>query len=147
MADNRLKGQDVVVRITRQGRLEAQITAVKDFAINVDAASIQEGYLGEPEDRFDDIVNGCSGSITVAHEGPEVLRLVQFIIDRAQRKIVGDDAKINVTARFNFPDGRRPRVMVRDLKFDQIPIGASGRAEYVNTTFSFKAPTPKILES
>lgn len=147
MADTRLKGQEVVIRFTRQGRLESQVTAVKDFTINVDLATIQEGYLGEPEDRFDDIVNGCSGSISIVHEGPEVLRLIQFIIDRAQRKIVGDDAKINVTARFNFPDGRRPRVMIRDLKFDAIPIGASGRAEYVGSTFSFKAPVPRILES
>lgn len=133
--------------MTRQGRLEGQVTAVKDFTLQLDVATVEQGYLGETSNRFDDVVNGCSGSFGVTAEGPEVLRLVDFISQRAQRRIsAAEDIRINVTARFNFPDGRRPRMLIQDLKFDAIPISAPSRTDYVGITFSFKAPPPRLIE-
>jgi hypothetical protein len=146
VADNRIKGQEVAIRITRQGRLEAQITAIKDCTLNLDSATIEEGYLNETSNRFDDVVNGASGSFGVTNEGPELLRLVDFISQRAQRRITGGDLRINLTGRFSWPDGRRARMMFSDLKFDQVPIAMPGRAEYVTSTFSFKCSPPKLLE-
>ena len=144
MAETRIKGQEVVIRLSRGNALEAQITAIKDCTLTLDLATIQEGYLGESEDRFDDVVHGASGSLTITHEGPEVLRLMMFIRDRAQRKATG---QINMTMRFNYPDGRRARVLVKDMKFDALPIASPGRVEYVNTPLAFKCPTPRLLET
>lgn len=147
MAETRIKGQEVVIRLTRQGRFEGQVTAIRDFSLQLDLQTIQQGYLGETSDRFDDVVNGCSGSLTLNAEGPEVFRLIDFIVRRAQRQIAaGEDVVISATFRFNFPDGRRARMAVRDMKFDAIPINAASRQDYVGISLPFKAPVPRLIE-
>lgn len=144
--ERRLRGQEVSVRITRNGVLESTITAIRDFSVSFDLEVITEGYLGETENRFDDIINGCSGSFSVALEGPELLRFVTFLSERAQRR---QDANIavNITTRLSLPDGRTPRVQIKDVKFDAVPINVGGRNQYVASSFSFKGPVPKVIET
>lgn len=147
--ETRLKGQEVVIRITRGGRAEATITAVKDFTLSFDIDQLDEGYLGEKQNRFDEVAVGSSGTITVTPEGPEVLRMIDFIVKRAARNPSIDIANsaVNVTARFEFPDGRRPKLIVRDLKFGTIPINVGDRKSFVSISFPFKAPLPKLVEA
>lgn len=147
MSETRIKGQEVTVRISRQRQIEASITAIKDLTIQFDFATLEEGYLGEKTMRKDDIFNGLSGSMTIDAESQDVFQLIEFIKLRAQRdpSISLADSRINATATFAFPNGQRPKIVVRDMKFDAIPIGVPSRDGYVNMTLSWKAEDARVL--
>jgi len=147
VSETRIKGQEVTVRITRQGVPEVTVTAIKDITIQFDMATIEEGYLGETTMRKDDIFNGVSGSMTIDAESQDLFELIEFIKLRAQRdpSIPVANSRINATATFAFPNGQRPRIIVRDMKFDAIPIAVSSRDSFVNASLSFKAEDARVL--
>lgn len=145
MAETRLRGQEVVMRLSRGGIVEGTLTAIKDFTVSFDLQSIEEGYLGETEKRFDDIINGCSGSFTVDAESPDLFTLMTFLSDRAARRINPNQQTINATARYQFPSGQSPRLIISNMVFDAIPLAAGARDTYVNATFNYKGPVPRFV--
>lgn len=133
------------MRLARGNVVEGTITAIKDFSFQYDFATIDEGYLGETSMRKDDIFNGISGSLTIDLEGQEALEFLEFIKQRAQRRISVNDSRVNATTRLTFPNGQTPRVLVRDMKFDAAPVNAPSRDAYVNTTLSYKAEDAIVI--
>jgi hypothetical protein len=147
VTETRLRGQEVSVRLARGGITEATLTAIKDLTIQFDFATIEEGYLGETVMRKDDIFNGVSGSLTMDSEGQEQFQFINFLVRRAQRAedTPVNQSRVNATARFTFPNGQVPRIVVRDMKFDAVPLAVPSRDAYVNATFPYKAETARIL--
>ena len=140
MADTlRVRGAEVQVRLTRNGALEKTLTAVKNFQFEAMFEVKQEGYLGETNDRFDDIYKGCQGTLTFHPESQDAWTLIGFIKDRASRRAPQADHHVNISFIANLPDGTRPRIMIGDLKFENIPMNAPARDAYVEMTLSFKA--------
>ncbi len=135
------------MRLARGNVTEATLTAIKDFTIQWDLATSEEGYIGETTMRKDDIFNGVSGSFTVDAEGQELLLLIDFIKRRAQRdaRTPVNTSRVNATVRLTFPNGQVPRIIVRDMKFDAIPLAVPSRDAYVNSAFSYKAEDARIL--
>lgn len=145
MAELRIRGQEVSIRITRGNTPQASITAIKDFTIQLDLAQLDEGYLGETTNRKDDIFNGVSGSFTVHPEGQDILLLNDFIKRRAQRDPSTINQKVNCTARLTFPNGDTPRVLISDMKFGPIPLTVSGRDAYVTNGYTYSAEDAKLI--
>jgi len=147
MAETRIRGQEVTIRLARGNQVEATITAIKDFSYQYETATISEGYIGETTMRQDDIFNGISGSFTVDHESQDVLLLADFIKKRARRSPEApiNQSRINATGRFTFPNGETPRVLIKDMKFDAIPVNIGSRDTYVNTTFSFRCEDALVI--
>lgn len=147
MAETRLKGQEVSIRLTRANRVETTLTAIKDLTIQWDFATQEEGYLGETTMRKDDIFNGMSGSLTIDAEDQALFQFIDFLKRRAQRRpdTPINESRVNMTARFTFPNGQTPRILVKDMKFDAVPIATPSRDAYVNGTFSWKAEDSRIL--
>jgi hypothetical protein len=145
MAETRIRGQEVSIRISRNANVESTITAVKDFTVQLDMATLDEGYLGETTMRKDDIFNGVSGSFTIDHESQDILVFMDFIKQRAQRRIPVNQSRANATGRFTFPNGDVPRLLIPDMKFDAIPISVPGRNAYVNSSFSYKAEDVRFI--
>lgn len=145
MSESRVRGQEVVLRIARGNVPEATITAFKSITIQYDFATIEEGYLGETTMRKDDIFNGLSGTLEVDHESQDLLLFLDFLKRRAQREISVVSNRVNATARFTFPNGQTPKVLVRDMKFDAIPVNIPGRAAYVNSSLPWKAEDGRVL--
>jgi hypothetical protein len=135
----RVRGAEVQVRLTRNGQLEKTLTAVKSFQFEAMLEIKQEGYLGESNDRFDDIYKGCSGNMTFHPESQDAWTLVAFIRDRAARRSAQADHHINVKFVANMPDGTRPSITIPDLKFSNIPFNAPQRDGYVEMTLTFNA--------
>lgn len=134
-----------MARITRGGRVEDTITAFKDFSFQYEFAQNSEGYLGETTERKDEIFNGISGSFTVHQESQDILFFQQAIKERAQRKVAVNGQRINITARLTFPNGETPRVIIPDVKFGATPNNVPGRADYVNTAFTYAAEDARII--
>ena len=140
MADSlRVRGAEVQVRLTRNGVLEKTLTAVKSFTFEAMIEVKQEGYVGESNDRFDDIFKGCQGTIVFHPESQDAWTLIAFVRDRASRRSAQADHHINVKFVANLPDGTRPSITVADIKFENIPLNAPARDQYVEVNLSFKA--------
>lgn len=125
------------------------MTAFKSLTIQYDFATIDEGYLGETTMRKDDIFNGVSGAVELDAESQDLFTFLDFIKRRAQRDptISLANARINMTARFTFPNGQTPRVVVRDMKFDAAGPNVGGRDTYVGVSLPYKAEDARVLTS
>jgi len=145
MSELRLRGQEVTVRLAQDGRILAEITAIKNLEVTFQFKKMEEGYLGERTQRHDDVFDGVSGSFTLHPEGDQALKLIDFLMQRTQRRVPAGQGVINITATYNFPNGSRPRVLIPDIKFDPIKLGTGGRDEYVAVDISFAADTAKII--
>lgn len=144
MSETRLKGQEVTLRLVREGAPESALTALRDITITLDMATLDEGYLGEKSNRRDEVYNGVSGSLTVVPEGPEIFTFIDFLKRRAQRDPATFGARINLTGRCSFPDGRVSRFVVRDLKFGSLSFNVPGRDQFTNVPLSWVADDIKI---
>lgn len=140
MADTlRVRGAEVQFRLTRNGVLEKTLTAVKSFSFEAMIEVKQEGYIGETNDRFDDIYKGCSGNVVFHPKSQDAWTLLGFVRDRASRRSPQADHRINVKFVASLPDGTRPSITIPDVKFENIPLNAPARDQYVEMTLSFKA--------
>ncbi len=140
MADTlRVRGAEVQVRLTRNNALEKTLTAVKSFTFEAMLEIKQEGYLGETNDRFDDIYKGCSGNLVFHPESQDAWTLVAFVRDRAARRSAQSDHRINIKFVANLPDGTRPSITIPDVKFSNIPMNSPARDQYVEMTLTFNA--------
>lgn len=135
MAEQRIKGQDIEVRLVLNGSLLDTLTAVKDLELVLKLERLQEGYLGEGTDRYDEIFKGVQGSMTIHWTNKKVFDLFWAIVNRAKRREPG--TVINLQATFNFPNGDRPRVLIPDLFFGDIPLATGGRDQYSATKLDF----------
>lgn len=138
MAEFRVFGKEVSIRITRSNALLREITAIRSFTFETRQRIITEGYLGETAMRQDEIFDEVGGSFTIVPEGMEVLDLQQLIQQRSSRRIANDE-QVSATFRVQFPSGVIARFTVPDMKFDPIPINVSSRDAYVDMTFTYKA--------
>lgn len=131
-----IKGQETKFSLSSPNGLEESVAKVKDATFTFDMELIQQQYLSEVADQFDDIFRGCSVDLTFDLTDPKVFTLVQAIIDRAQRRTPAS-GKFNVVSSLAFPTGRA-RLIFPNLKFAEIPTAFGGRDEYGEVKFSMK---------
>lgn len=145
MSETRIRGQEVSLRLTRNNSPERTITAFRSFTLQYDLEKLSEGYLGETTKRQDEIFNGGSGNFELDPESQDLFVLIDFIKQRAQRRLPVNTSKVNATARFSFPDGTTPRLVLSDMKFGSIPINVAGRESYVSSTFDYSVSDITLL--
>lgn len=135
----RIKGQETACVFTSPDGDES-VGDVKSFEAELDIQILEEGYLNETANRFDDIYNGVSGSIELHIESPDYFRFTQKVQDRAQRR-TSAEGKFSVTSTFKFPSGARFRLTFEDIFFGPLPLRAPSRGEYVTVTVAWKGST------
>lgn len=133
----RLKGQEVTLSITDPDGGDEPLGDVKSFEAELDIEILQEGYLGETSDRYDDIFHGVSGSVELHIETVRLLRFSELVEARSKRRAPAS-GKFNAQATFAFPNGESARISFEDIFFGPIPIRSSGRSDYVTVTVSWK---------
>ena len=142
MGRERIIGEDVTFGLTYNGALTTlNVVQAMDFSINT--KTLEEGYLGESVNRYDDILEGFSGKVTLHLDSEEAFIVSQAIFQRAQAR--DPSIKFNITMRATFPNGQTPRVILSDLFFDAIPFNVPKRDEYVNIELSFKCSNFTLL--
>jgi len=138
VAEFRARGVEATIRITRNGVLQTEITAIKDFTFETRQRVTTENYLGETASRQDEIFDEVGGSFTVNPEGSQILELQALVVRRSQRRVVNDE-QISSTFRIQFPNGVIARIMIPDMKFDPIPLRAPARDQYLELAFTWKS--------
>lgn len=139
----RIKGQEVAVAIVANNKLLDTITDVRSFSISLEVEQLQEGYLGETSDRYDDIVRGVSGNLELHFENQDILSLMRTINDRARRRTAG--SQINISAVLSMPNGDRPQIQINDCFFGPIPLAFGSRGDYGTISLDFKASNFEVI--
>jgi hypothetical protein len=134
----RLFGREVTIRLTQDGAMLSEVTAVKSLTFETRQRIITEGYLGESAQRQDEIFDEVGGSIALHLEGADILLLQQAVVQRSSKRSA-NPTKISINFRAQFPNGIVARFTVPDVKFDPIPFNVSGRDAYVDTTLTYKS--------
>ena len=132
----RIKGQDVVVDVIKNGAVVNSVVNVRNFEMELLMETIEEEYLGQTTKAYDDIYNGASCTMSCHPENDGIFDLLDAIKARAQRRTPG--VKFNVKATLAFPGGDRVRVVFPDVSWSGGGIGFSDRKSYGTTNLGFK---------
>lgn len=143
MAQQRIKGQEVEVRLIVNNRLKDTITDVRSFEVAMQLEILKEGYLGETTDRRDEVFRGVRGRMELHFENQDILTLAQQIVDRARRRQPG--TQINVKAALAFPSGVRKIVLIENCFFGEIPISAGSRSDFLTVSLEFEAEALRFI--
>jgi hypothetical protein len=140
----RIKGSEVnVIMTSPQGR-EESIDAVGSIDFTIQLELLNEGYLGESSNRYDDIFNGIEGTLELHLERGAFFALIERIKQRAQRRTPSSD-RFDFMFVFNFPNGDRVRTLFSDVFFGAIPVNSNARGEYVSASIPFGCTDGRFL--
>jgi hypothetical protein len=138
----RIKGQETVISIVRDGVLEAELTDIQSFNATLMLELIQQGYLGETSDRFDEVFKGSKFDFEMHHHSQDWVTFNKALIDRARRRT--PNVVINVQSTFNFPNGDTPTWAWPDAFFGEVGVNLPGRAEYMKTKYQGGCSEPDL---
>jgi len=136
MADQRLKGQEISIRIIQAGNVVGSIDAISAFNDTVALELKEQGYLGETVNRFDEILNGFGGDMEFHVVKSDWHSLVESIIARATRK--QPDLVFNVVRTDFYPNQDTAIYTYQDVKWGPIPTAVASRGDYVKPRMEFR---------
>lgn len=139
----RIKGQETEVMLLVDGKTQAALTDVKSFEMAFMLDILSEGYLGETTERKDTIFKGVRGNLELHFESADVFKFFTAVVDKARRRTPG--TKINVKTTLNFPGGDRPRVIIPNVSFGEIPISFGSRDDYGSIKLEWEAAEAQII--
>ena len=133
----RIKGQEVVIGFTNPDGDQEGLEDITNFEAELDIETLQEGYLGETADRYDDIYHGVSGTVELHLESKDYFSFTERVQDRSERRTPASGT-FTATASFQFPNGDRVRLTFEDIFFGALPVRVPSRGEYVTVTIAWK---------
>lgn len=133
----RIKGQEVALVFSSPAGVEEGLVDVQSFEAELDVEILQEKFLGETADRYDDIYNGVSGNAEFQIETVQYFRFTERVQERSQRRTPAD-AQFQIVAAFAFPNGTRARLIFEDVFWGPLPIRTPSRNEYVTVRVEWK---------
>lgn len=135
MAEQRLKGQEVSIRIIEAGNVVESIDSISTFNDATKLEIKEAGYLGETVNRFDEILNGYGGNFEFHVRKAAWSTLIRAITDRAQRR--RPELVFNIIRTDLFPNGESNIITYIDVAWGEVPQTIGGRGEYVKVAMSF----------
>ena len=139
----RIKGQEVEVLLVVNGEPQAALFDIKSFEMAFQQEILSEGYLGETTNRRDSIFKGISGRFEAHVENQEFLTFFTTLVDKARRRAPGTQINLKVT--LNFPNGDRPRILIPDAEFGELPLNFGSRQDYGSVSITFEAAEASVL--
>ena len=130
--DLRLKGQETSVQVVQDGQLVASISAVSSFSDKIALEVLEEGFLGEAVNRFDEVLNGFGGQFEFQHSDPEWINFENAIVARATRE--QPNSVFNIVRTLFYANGQTAVVSYRDVRFGELAGTTGGRKEYDKVT-------------
>lgn len=136
MSDQRLKGQEISIRVVRAGVVLTQIDSIMSFNDSVALELKEAGYLGETVNRFDEILNGFGGDMEFHVTRSDWETLTLSIIERATR--VQPLLVFNVVRADFFPNGDTNVYTYQDVFWGPIPTSIPSRGDYLKPRMEFR---------
>jgi hypothetical protein len=136
MSDPRLKGQEISVRVVNAGTVVSEIDSVGSFDDNVDLKEMEDGFLGEQVNRFDNALNGYGGNFEMQLTQANWILLKQAVVRKAQR--VDSAVTFNIVVTDLYPNGDSAITTYVDVTFGPIPKTVASRTDFAKVKWSFK---------
>lgn len=132
----RLKGQEISVRVVNDGVVAAEFDSIASFEDNTDIKEMEDGFLGEQVNRFDNALNGFGGGFEMQLTSANWLLLKQAVIAKAKRET--PQVVFNVVVTDLFANGDSVITTYSDVTFGPIPKSVASRTDFVKVKWSFK---------
>jgi len=145
VADSRLKGQEVEVRVTRAGSVENAIAAIGTFNDQVMLETKQDGFLGELTDRFDDIMRGYGFDLEFQVSEAAWIDFQEAMIARSQR--LTPDVVFNVIRTDFYSNGDTLIITYMDVKFGAQPTTIASRGDFVKVKLEGKCSQRSVQKN
>lgn len=145
MADARLKGQEVEIRLTRAGSVENAIAAIGTFNDQVMLETKQDGFLGELTDRFDDVMRGYGFDLEFQVSEASWIDFQTAMIDRSQRST--PDVLFNVIRTDFYSNGDTLVITYMDVKFGAQPTTIASRGDFVKVKLEGKCSQRSVQKN
>ena len=133
--DQRIKGQEISVRINQDGTTVAAIDTISTFNDEVKLRLLEAGYLGEVVNRFDEILDGYGGDMEINVTQASWITLVLAIEQRARREVI--NTVFNVVRTDLFPNGDTLVLVYSDVHWGPVPTTVGSRSDYVKVKLTF----------
>lgn len=141
----RVKGQDTTIIIVVNGVPEAELTDIQSFHVAMNLDLLDQGYLGETTNRYDEVFKGAHFDFEMHHHSADYAIFNQKLIDRARR--ISPNTVINVSTTLVFPNGEVVSTLFPDCSFGTPDQTTSGRTEYVKTKYEGACSEPQYVIS
>lgn len=125
----RLKGQEVELVFLVDGAPRTNLTTKRSLEIEYKFSLLAEGYLGETTQRYDTIYDGVGLRTEFHLETPDAFEVALLIEEKARRREPG--TQFNWKCTYNFPSGRKARIVIPEFEFGPSGFNVGGRGEYV----------------
>lgn len=136
MSQQRIKGQEVSVRVVTDGVVDLTIDTVSNLNEQTNLRLLEQGYLGEIVNRFDEILDGFGGDMEINVTRAAWIQLELAIVSRAQRKT--PFTVFNVIVTDLYPNGESTVKVYQDVKWGELPKSIASRGDYVKPKLQFK---------
>lgn len=131
----RLLGTDVSIRITRDGAPATSVNAVGSFGDEPTLEIKQDGFLGEPVDRFDTIHHGYKGDFEFQVNRPTwETDFVARVEEKARRDVF---YVFNVIRTDRYANGQTAVTTFKDVAWGPFSRTTGSRADYVKVKGTF----------
>ena len=132
---DRLKGQEVSIRVVDSGTMVASLDSITSFNEEMKSEIKEDGFLGEVANRFDDIFNGFGGDFEIHIRRSDYVNFQKRVKERQQRKVV--TRVFNVVRTDLYPDGTSTVFTYLDVKWGTMSTSAGSRTDFVKMKTSF----------
>jgi len=133
----RLKGQETTIFVMKDGVNVTTLTDIRNFTMTPNFDKLEEGYLGETTQRYDEIFKGCNFDFECHLEEAGFTDFIVAVKERATRRTPG--TVINISCSLSFANGQRRRIILRDCFFADIPFNVGSRSDYASIKLSGSA--------
>jgi len=130
------------VLINRGAELETELVDIKNFNLVFVSEILFQRYLGETNDRTDDVFKHVKGDMEMDLHSSDFLVFLAAVTDRQRR--VTPDVVFNISAVLAFPNQQTPTIVVPDVKFGELPMNVAGGTEYVKFKLDYAADTHDV---
>ena len=132
----RLKGQEVKIAITQGGAVVNEINSIGSFNDSTDLELKEDGFLGEPVNRFDEVLNGFGGDFEIQMNTANWVLLQQAIIARARRDTPA--TQFNIIRTDFYANGETSIFSYLDVKWGAQPTTIGSRGDFVKVRMEFR---------
>jgi hypothetical protein len=124
-----LLGQDVAIRVIKDGTVFAELNFAQSFNDAVNTEIKESGHLGEKVNRFTEILNGYSFDFEALVNTAAWLDWQAAVIARAQRV---DLAGVFVIVRVDqYSDGTSQTITYEDVAWGEMPTSLGSRGDFM----------------
>lgn len=142
---DRLKGQEVSIRVVDTGTLVASLDSMSSFNEEMKSEIKEDGFLGETTNRFDDIHNGFGGDFEFQFRRSDWVDFQLRVQARQQRR--NPNIVFNVVRTDLYFDGTSTVFTYVDAKWGPMTSSVGSRADFVKGKASFACSTRPVKQN